>query len=51
MSEENIYVDRYTALGIPYPDPATVCHGQCEGTASCRYKTARNAVELELRAT
>ncbi len=23
--------DRYTALGIPYPDPATMCQGQCEG--------------------
>ena len=24
--------DRYEALGIPQPDPATVCLGQCEGT-------------------
>ena len=24
--------DRYTALGIPYPDPALVCDGHCEGT-------------------
>ena len=24
--------DRYEALGIPYPDPGTVCRGQCEGT-------------------
>ena len=31
MSEQYIYVDRYTALGIPYPDPATVCKGECEG--------------------
>ena len=23
--------DRYKALGIPYPDPKTVCKGQCEG--------------------
>lgn len=23
--------DRYRAAGIPYPDPATVCKGQCEG--------------------
>ena len=23
--------DRYQALGIPYPDPETMCHGQCEG--------------------
>lgn len=26
------FVDRYSALGIPYPEPATVCEGQCEGT-------------------
>jgi len=26
------FTDRYQALGIPYPDPATVCPGQCEGT-------------------
>lgn len=24
--------DRYDALGIPHPDPTTVCEGQCEGT-------------------
>ena len=24
--------DRYQVVGIPYPDPATVCRGQCEGT-------------------
>jgi len=23
--------DRYKALGIPYPDPKTMCPGQCEG--------------------
>lgn len=26
------FSDRYTALGIPYPDPKTMCLGQCEGT-------------------
>ena len=25
-------VDRYTALGIPHPEPDTVCQGHCEGT-------------------
>jgi hypothetical protein len=25
------FFSRYEALGIPYPDPATVCSGQCEG--------------------
>jgi len=27
-----IATDRYQALGLPYPDPANVCPGQCEGT-------------------
>lgn len=26
------FTDRYQALGIPYPNPETVCQGQCEGT-------------------
>ncbi len=26
------FTDRYQALGIPYPDPKTMCEGQCEGT-------------------
>ena len=26
------FTDRYKALGIPYPDPATMCQGQCAGT-------------------
>lgn len=26
------FTDRYQALGIPYPDPGTMCDGQCEGT-------------------
>lgn len=26
------FTDRYQALGIPYPDPETMCDGQCEGT-------------------
>lgn len=24
--------DRYKAMGIPYPDPKTMCGGDCEGT-------------------
>lgn len=23
--------DRYKTLGVPYPDPETMCKGQCEG--------------------
>lgn len=26
------FTDRYQALGIPYPNPETMCQGQCEGT-------------------
>lgn len=26
------FTDRYKALGIPYPDPKTICEGHCEGT-------------------
>lgn len=26
------FTDRYDALGIPYPDPNTICQGDCEGT-------------------
>jgi hypothetical protein len=25
------FTDRYQAAGIPYPQPGTVCLGQCEG--------------------
>ena len=32
MSDEMEFTDRYQALGIPYPDPKTMCHGDCEGT-------------------
>jgi hypothetical protein len=28
------FTDRYEALGIPYPGPATVCEGHCEGVGS-----------------
>jgi hypothetical protein len=26
------FTDRYKELGIPHPDLATMCKGQCEGT-------------------
>ena len=32
MNESLEFTDRYQALGIPYPDPKTMCKGQCEGT-------------------
>jgi hypothetical protein len=28
---EIVFVDRYSATGTPYPDPETMCQGQCEG--------------------
>jgi hypothetical protein len=32
-SERNIqFVDRYSVLGIPRPNPETICGGNCEGT-------------------
>ena len=31
MSEPQ-FTSRYEALGIPLPDPATICQGHCEGT-------------------
>ncbi len=32
MSKEPRITDRYQALGIPYPNPKTMCKGPCEGT-------------------
>lgn len=32
LAEGIEFFDRYTALGIPRPDPATMCKGPCEGT-------------------
>lgn len=32
MTEKIEFTDRYQSLGIPYPDPATMCDGDCEGT-------------------
>jgi len=31
MSNEIEFADRYSAVGMPYPDVATICQGQCEG--------------------
>lgn len=32
MSEPIEFDDRYKALGMPYPDPDTMCRSHCEGT-------------------
>jgi len=29
--EDIVFTNRYEALGIPLPDPATMCPGNCEG--------------------
>lgn len=34
------FTDRYQALGIPYPDPAKMCKGQCEGVGVVPVKGA-----------
>jgi len=31
MATDYEFTDRYRALGIPYPDPNTMCPGPCEG--------------------
>lgn len=28
------FTDRYEALGMPYPEPETMCQGDCEGTGA-----------------
>ena len=37
------FTDRYEALGIPHPDPATMCLGQCEGTGTVPVCMGREA--------
>jgi hypothetical protein len=33
MTDQTVtFTDRYQALGIPYPEAATICRGHCEGT-------------------
>lgn len=42
-----IFEDRYTAAGIDYPDPETVCKGQCEGmgTIPVYVRTAQQIIK------
>lgn len=54
MGIEFVFTDRYQALGIPYPDPATMCKGECEGTGwvpvkadDSRYAAAWAAAEAK----
>lgn len=41
--------DRYSALGIPHPDPATVCLGPCEGTGIVPIETFSDAQRMGAR--
>lgn len=44
------FTDRYQALGIPYPDPKTMCKGQCEGVGLYPVKNDEHIEPLELAA-
>jgi len=43
MKKKFIFTDRYQALGIPYPNPETMCKGLCEGTGFVPCKKDDNA--------
>jgi hypothetical protein len=47
LSESFQFFDRYDALGIPLPDPATMCKGPCEGTGVV--PISRDETDPELR--
>lgn len=47
LSESFQFFDRYDALGIPRPDPATMCKGPCEGTGLV--PISRDETDPELR--
>ena len=40
------FTDRYQALGIPYPNPETVCLGHCEGTGMIPIFLGRERSEI-----
>ena len=42
MKTEFEFTDRYRVLGIPYPNPETMCKGQCEGTGLVPIKKDMN---------
>ena len=41
-------IDRYKALGIPYPDLEIMCKGQCEGTGFIPHRKHSNDDELQM---
>ena len=48
MSETMEFTDRYKACGIPYPDPATMCRGQCEGMGCVPHKLSQHWAKDDL---
>ncbi len=50
LVQENGAVDRYQALGIPYPDLETMCKGQCEGIGFYPCQNDEEITPLELAA-
>lgn len=48
--DENVqFVDRYSALGIPRPDPNTMCQGPCEGVGLVPVRNGDDDPELRRR--
>ena len=44
------FTDRYKALGIPYPDPETMCLGDCEGVGVYPHRRQANETAYEVAA-
>lgn len=47
MNEQFEFVDRYSAMGIPFPDPETMCLGSCEGVGFHPTKNQENPLWQE----
>lgn len=43
------FTSRYEALGVPLPDPETMCKGQCEGLGVYPHKVGESGETLEER--
>lgn len=42
------FADRYSALGIPRPNPDTICKGACEGTGKLPVFRMKAGLELSV---
>lgn len=49
LDEDVQFVDRYSALGIPRPDPMTMCQGPCEGVGLVPVRSGDDDPELRRR--